>query len=229
MSDTIREYRGDSKDDALPIREYQTDEPSNVMLNDNQVEALISAIESSPLHTNGKSSELAIQAALYLTGDEPEKREQDFVDQLVLVTDENVLQKELMAFNAMYRDFSTSTSGEEDVPQVLQTKKRLKRIVSLLAEAIQYSQQLNNEPMPRPKRESDVQTDSDQLTAISPASTSKPSIFESNWFKFAAFSILAIVILLAIVFLVQWFRVKHEESAQDVKIDRSAKSSETLI
>lgn len=234
MTDSIREYRGPKEEEAAPeIKEYKgessTASDMNAMLNENQVEALISAIESSPLNTNGKTSELAIQAALYLTGDEPEKREQAFVDQLVKVNDNEMLHKELNAFTAIYKDFSASTVGEENVPQVLQTKLRLKRIISLISDAIDYSKQLDDGNLMHNKKKSvQFKTDSQNDNEISETTVETPkiSIFDSNWFRFAAFSVLAVVILLVIVMFVQWLRLKHEANTKATDAN-STKSNES--
>lgn len=240
MSNTIREYQGPTDEDEPVIKEYRgekeekeekEDAELNTTLNESQVEALISAIESSPLNTNGKTSELAVQAALYLTGDEPQKREKEFIDQLVHVNDNKMLRKELDAFASIYKDFSASTVGEDNDPQVIQTKYRLKKIVSLLSEAIDYSEQLDSEPMRLQK--STIIANDKKVIAESNDYAEKPktSVFDSNWFRFAAFSVLAVVILLVIVMFVQWLRMKHESSSEEKSIQakKSNNPSETLI
>jgi len=223
MSEPIREYQGPEEQEPV-VREYKGS--SSTLLDDSQVEALIEAIESSPLNTNGKTSELAIQAALYLTGDEPEVREQEFADQLAQVNDVPMLRKELAAFRSIYRDFAASTTGEEDIPQVAQTRQRLSRIVSMLAEAIDYSQQLETDSTSQNEETVDSAEPSSVTLKVANKESAQKSIFESNWFRFAAFSVLAVIILLAIVMLVQWLRVKHETSQQasESKSDQSAKS-----
>lgn len=213
---------------------------SHYDLDDDQVEALVSAIEASPITSNGETSEVAIQAALFLTGDRPADREQDFIDVLVEVDDVSSLEKERAAFARILADFAASTEGE-NAPQVLQTKQRLARIVSLLEQSIQY---LNKSPPPASKTlAGDKKTDGNKSTANTSTATKQQrsaeesvgkdgdddendeqatssavkscSIFDANWFRFAAFSIVAVVLLLAVVALIQWLRKKYENDEKE--------------
>ena len=240
MPDTIREYRGpitDEPDDShfeddapkyntqqydaqqydaqqYDAQEYDMQENTiaepTAILDESQVESLIAAIEASPLNTNGKTSELAVQAALYLTGDEPSKRERDFIDELVKIEDSQSLKKERDAFITIYRDFSASTASDDNNPQVLQTKYRLKRIISHIQETIDYTAEQAQMQSPSSSTvQKDVSVQEEQQTPVEKP-VEKFSIFDSNWFRFAAFAVLAVIILLVIVMFVQWLRVKYE-------------------
>lgn len=194
-------------------------------LNDEQVEALIAAIESSPMsspdknNNNEDTSEVVIKAALYLTGDEPQKREQEFIDALAAVQDASSVQKELISFEKISADFANSTT-KVTAPEVLQTRYRLDRIVSSLEEWIKVANEsqrkssLRNSVKKPAKTALGANVDGDAAADNSASEINKDnntSMFESNWFKFAAFSVVALLIVIAIVIIVQWLRTKTEE------------------
>jgi hypothetical protein len=193
-------------------------------LDDDQVEALVSAIESSPVTSNGETSELSIRAALYLTGDKPEEREEEFIDALVQVRHEDVLEKELEVFQSIQNDFAANTEGEK-TPQVLQTRHRLARIVHLMQQSLEFLQEDDAASLPpsstivtkyAPKSAADgtraAPAGDDTGT---PTLTSAPanSVFDSNWFRFAAFSAVAVLLLLIVVGVVHWLRKINEPAA----------------
>ena len=230
-------------------------------LDDEQVEALISAIEASPIANGGETSELTIQAALYLTGDKPDEREADFAKALIGVKDIADLNNEQVAFARILDDFSVDTQGET-APQVAQTKQRLARILTLLQEAIELKiksgteqtgvgeqrQQIRNQLAVSTRREQRgaplltsagtgivsapkhnngiLSTESDDVAMqeeAEEAAVDSVSITDTNWFRFAAFAVVSVGLLLAVVGLVYWLKRKN-----DAESDTTTKQADTL-
>jgi len=204
-------------------------------LDDDQVEALITAIEGSPIDINGgQTGELTIQAALYLTGDKPAERESDFVDALLQIEDAADLHNEKVAFQQILDDFETATE-QETAPQVEQTKQRLRRIVFLLSEAksnLQNAEQKTAKslaldkktPHTRDERSdraplASTQTGSksandSQLSLADDLPVAQTAITDTNWFRFAAFATVSVGIVLVVLALVYWLKKRNESDGK---------------
>jgi len=217
-------------------------------LSDAQVEALVGAIEASPMSVGGETSDLTNAAALYLIGDSPAERADEFLQVVASVSDIADLHNERVSFEQIEQKFAAETAGNESA-EVVQTRNRLAHIVDTLHEAAMGDVvSIHEDPLEAgdigyvapsgtaadsaksqtgasADAESDVDSDDDEPEIVDDDSTGNANgtrIIDTNWFRFLAFTVVSVAMLLLIVFFVTWLRKQTDGSAS---IDDSPLSS----
>ena len=224
------------------------------ILSDEQVDALLTAIESSPVvQSNGETSELTNLAAEHLTSIQPLETYPAYENAVSQTVDIEQLERELDAFQSIKQEFDSSTSTES-APEVAQTSDRLSDIVTLLASrASALGSKIASAPASsgdildassEKKRESfEKQVASIKSTSMTEkqhASIGKiPTIVveeaeqhqswtETSWFRFGAFALISLLILLVVTGAVMWLQRKTAESdagKKEANSNRTAKEN----
>ena len=205
-------------------------EPPAYVLTEEQVEALLSAIENTPAARGGKTSEVTEQAALYLTSIDSADAKEQLAQALADQSDIDQIDTDLASFAQILADFGEQTAGDE-TPEVQQTEKRLATVVAMIQRrrnalsdeinitiapiATNVAENRPAQPTPAPTARTDV---------VGAANESGPqtSFFEEGWFRFAAFAFLSLIILLAVVGIVRWLQNKNEIADQQQNDESSS-------